>query len=571
MFSIVSCKPDCEHIITGSDADILSCKATIGTMVFQEAVTNDKIDIELPANLKDTPVTVEVTISEGATIVPDPSVVTDWTNPQKFTVTSITEEAVKEYTIIVIYNSEIKVYNSSVRIGSQKDLDSFGANQYVEVGSLYLYSGDINDSIRDLSSLSSIEKVRSELEISEVAASSISFPNLKDVGNFDMHSINAQEVLLPNLETVSGRMRIGNNDSGPLPTSHKKLKYIYMPSLKSIGRSFIVNFCSALEHLETGALQSVGEDIDIVGGLFTDLSFISSLKSVPGYLRVYSELKSLDGFAIESIGTGLYLQLDGVKSLEPLSILKKVKVMSISQGAEIKSFKGLENIDVQTLEVKGFSAVTSTEYLPIRDNMNFLSISYLENLTDLKGLEKIKTIGVLMLVSCPKVTDIDAIRGIENIDDLHIVLMEGIDALPQFKFTKANKIRVSMMTKLSDISGLSSLTQVSSLQIDNLLGITSLKGLNNLSKITNGGIIIGNCVKIKTLNELSNLKEIVFAQQSDQIGITMNSELIDYTGVAELLLKYWNDGGGKNPRVSLRRNKYNPTYQQLKDGQYIMP
>ena len=86
-----------------------------------------------------------------------------------------------------------------------------------------------------------------------------------------------------------------------------------------------------------------------------------------------------------------------------------------------------------------------------------------------------------------------------------------------------------------------------------------------MRKITAGGLVIGNN-GIKDLSPLAGLEDVVFAQQQDQILITMNSELVDYTGLADILIKYWNEYS----RVSISQNKYNPTLEQLLNGEYVM-
>lgn len=567
-----SCNAQCDHPIVGTDASIISCRATVGQTIIETPVSTYSVEILLPKSLISDAVKVEMSCSEGAEISPNPASINDWREPKRFTVTSADRRQVNSYTVRVSYSSvDGGEFNASVRIGTQTALDAFAANNYSKLGSLYLFTSDASDSITDISVLSSLKEVRTELEIVEIAAKKIVLENLESVGNFDMHSIQTTYFSMPALKNVAGRFRIGNDDSGEMPTQHERLITVNLPSLVSVGRSLVLAFCSGLEEIVTPNLAKVGQDINIFGGLVKDLKFIQNIKSVNGMLRVYTELESLEGFNVESIKTSLYLKLNSVTTLEPLSKLKQVPYILMDRGNLLTSFKGVENIVIEALDLKGFDKIKSTQYLPIRDGMKHLSISSMLSLSDLSGFEKIVDIGVLSIASCPQIKNLDPIAGIQSVNHLSLVMLDGLTALPTFKFTEIGKLSISMMRKLESISGLESLERAKYIQIDNTVILESLSGLENFKKITGGSLVIEKNLALTNLNALSNLSEVLFAIQSDGIRISSNPALIDYTGAAQMLIKYWNEMGGKTPRVNVKDNKYNPTLIQLKNGQYIMP
>lgn len=569
----VSCEMTEEPIIAGADANIISCTVTAGDIYTEAYITGNTVEASLPADTDLASITVEITISEKATISPDPSEITDWTEEQHFTVTSANGNNTKEYTVKVTLTDKENVNNISARIGSQAALNKFAENGFTTLGSLVLYDDLSGDPITDLTGLSSIREVRAEIEIQEIPAKEISFPNLTTVGNFDMHSISAEKVLMPKLANVAGRFRIGNNDSGPMPTEHTELITVNLSSLKSVGRSFILFWCPNLEEIITPALETVGEDLILSGGKIKTLDFMKSIRHINGSLAVSADLESLEGFSVEDIKTGLSISLSSVKSLEPLYVLKSVPYISLYDGQEITSFKGLEHLEPNALDIKSFPKIESLEYLPIKNGMEHIQISGMQSLTNLYGFENINQIGNLYLIDCPILEDIKEISEISSIDNLAIILLEGLIKLPEFKQLKKinSKLSLSMMSKLEDISGLRNITEVGSMQIDNLLALPSLKGLENLKKITGGSLTIGNLPLITDLDPLSGLEEVNMPAQSDLITITMNKELVSYSGMAELLIRYWNLAGGKFPKVSITQNKYNPTYEQLVDGQWEMP
>lgn len=569
----VSCEKTEEPIIAGADANIISCTVTAEEIYTEAYITGNTVEASLPADTDPASITVEITLSEKATISPDPSEITDWTKDNTFTVTSANGDNAKEYTIRIKLSDDENIGNISARIGNQEALNRFAENRFTTISSLMLYDDMSGDPITDLSGLSSIREVRAEIEIQEISAKEISFPNLTTVGNFDMHSISAEKVLMPKLTNVAGRFRIGNNDSGPMPTEHTELTEIDLSSLKSVGRSLIIFWCINLEELKLDALEGVGEDLIVSGGNIKSLEFMKAIKSINGALAISLDLESLDGFSVETIKTGLSLSLSSVKSLEPLSVLKSVPYISLFDGNELTSFKGLEHLNLNAIDIKNFPKIESLEYLPIRNGMEHIQLTALTSLKDLKGFESITEIGDLYLVNCTSLEKIDEISGLSSVNNMTIQLMEGLDRLPDFNnLQKVNgKLTISMMTKLADISGIGNITEVAALQIDNLLALPSLNGLENLKKVTNGGITIGNLPLITDLDPLSGLEEVNMPAQSDLITITMNKELVSYSGMAELLIRYWNSAGGKFPKVSITENKYNPTYEQLVDGQWEMP
>ena len=441
-----------------------------------------------------------------------------------------------------------------------------------ELGTLVLYDDQSGDPIEDLSCLSCIEEVRAEIEIQDIAAREISFPNLVSVGNFDMHSISAEKIILPALKTVSGRFRVGNDDSGTMPTAHESLKSINLESLNSIGRSFVLFLCENLESLETPDLRYVGEDIKITGGKIESLDFMKNITELYGSLNINANLMTLDGFSVRYIETGLSLSIPGVMSLEPLSVLESVPYINLKEGYELTSFKGLEHLNPTAIDLEGFPKITTLQYLPISDNMEHVQINSFDVLEDLLAFQGVTGIGDLYLINCPALTGIEEIANLSSVGNMSIVMLEGVTALPEFANLKKvdYSLEISKMSKLTDISGLGNITEVGSLQIDNLLILPELTGFENLRKISGGSLLIGNLPFITDLDVFGNLEEVVMPAQSDVINITMNSNLVSYSGLAEILIKYWYGDGGKFPKVSITGNKYNPTYEQLVNGEYEM-
>ena len=183
-----------------------------------------------------------------------------------------------------------------------------------------------------------------------------------------------------------------------------------------------------------------------IGGLFadgvTDLSGLSNIKTVGGYVWIFinPKLESLEGLeSITTIKEGVLRVEDcnKLKSLKGLPRVDSVQYLFINDNPELKDLKGLDSlkcaywIDIGNNEkfesLEGFN-LDYTERLYISDNPLLanlepliklkghenlvFAISYLPSLTSLKGLdslEKVKTLGVS---NCDNLTDISALSSL---------------------------------------------------------------------------------------------------------------------------------------------------------------
>ena len=451
--------------VSGSDAAILGVTVTVNEVGYAGFITEDEIVVAIPKNADWQDIDVEITVSEGASIYPSVDEVSEWSSEQLFTVTSANGENVSEYKLR-LEKEEGDTFDSIVMITNNTAMNAFAENGYKTVGALYIRDDGGDDPIISTEVLGGIKVIKTELEIQTDRLETIEMESLESAGNIDVLALSLQSVNLPSLKNVAGRFRIGNDDSGPLPDEHLLLEAVSLKSLESVGRSFKLFFCPNIKTLDITSLKSVGEDL-YIGGLYDDLTAISSLVNVNGYVQIMcSALKSLDGFCIENIGEGLYIDLSGITSLAPLSVLKNVPYISLSNGPLVTSFEGLENISPTAIDISGLTAVTDLSGLPVSSTMEHLRLSGMSSLKSIEALSTLEAVGNLYLVDCPLVSDLSPLEGLNSVDNLTLSLMEGLEALPQFKFSSIEKLVLSMMSALTDISGLTSLEEAGSVQIN---------------------------------------------------------------------------------------------------------
>lgn len=392
-------------------------------------------------------------------------------------------------------------------IGSQSDLDAFCLNGYTEIGGLTLRSTSTEDSIRDLSGLSGLISVKGNLEIENIAAPEISFPSLESTGTFDMQSEPSVSVLLPKLRQVAGRFRVGNDDSG-WPIAMKKLTKLDITALEHVGQSFIIYRCPELRSVISENLKTVNEDL--VTGTLESLEFIKNVKSINGAFRSSGDISSLEGFNLEKAET-VSIALNPVEDLSALSSLKEVKYFGLSKGANIKSFKGIENIrGVLQIDFSVLPSVTSCEYIPFNEDMEAVILGGLTSLTDFKGLEKVRRIEFISLTSLPEIEDIDEIKDLQEAKILSFAFLPKVKHFPKMSSLKSleGDLSIYNMAGLVDYTGLESIESVGYFKAVNLTSLESFKGMENLKNVTEGGFIIMGCTKINDLDAFSALEDV---------------------------------------------------------------
>ncbi len=563
-----SCSDDCDDLILkGDDAFIISCFAHTGSSSFGSSyLLGDTITLAIPSYKDINTVNVKVEISEHATISPSPQDIEDWSVPVTFQVTSLNANVTNTYVVKLIQTIDFKEYDGVVRLGSQTELDNFFENGYTKIQNLILYKGDIDNPIKNLSSMKTLKDVTGDLLIFDIAAREIRLENLENVGQFYLNSPSATRVILPKLKFVAERFKVGKDDSGLMPIPHADMKEVRLPSLEYVGSGFELFWCEKLESLESlSKLKYVGKDFKITGGVFTDLKGLENIKKITGNVTLDGNLGSLEGFAIESVGGILTLSLDNVLDLSPLSVLKNVdNAVFFRNNKDLKNLKGLEHINTPSIQLQGFSSVESLEGFPQMSTFKTLIITGFAKLTDISALSNLEKVeNSLTLFALPELINLTGLDNLEyvggnlSLDYLH--RLENINALSKLNHV-GGQLKLAKMGELKDISVFSNLTQVGSLYLENLLKVENLMGLHNITTITKGGLSVLVCNELTDLTALGNITDVNFYAQADKIAIEMNAKLASYIPIGDLLKKYI-----PMRKVQIKNNFYNPTASDVNE------
>lgn len=319
---ITACNDD-DSPFKGTDNNVLSFSLVEGNNTWHAAIAKDEIIVNVPEGTELNNAKVSHTLSEQATISPDPTTIARWDEEQQFTVTSYSGQS-HSYTYRIQYSAVSETGNFT--LNSQSDVEAFAKrNLSVIEGNLQIAIAEsaedpvtnlnslklkeVIDEVRigayykgeNLSGLSSLEKAGSVVInrlSNDVALENISFSALTFIRKDLMieNSVSIQNINFPYLETILGNIEL----------YAENVSKFNMNSLKRIGGSFTYNNDNKLSVLEFPFLEAVGEKFSIKrasGTGFANLGTVnlpelSNCKNVS-----LSECESLENLKIPKLQT----------------------------------------------------------------------------------------------------------------------------------------------------------------------------------------------------------------------------------------------------------------------------
>lgn len=510
LFALVTAGCSDDRDFNGGDNYITSFRLEKDGISFNGSIStiNNEIVVTVPENILLNNATVNITISENATISPDPSSIKDWTAEQTFVVKGYngTERSYK-------YKLERGVVsrNGDIKLLTQEDVNAFADMGLTEInGNITIGAASGSDSIHTLAPFSKLTSIKFGLTINPTYAGKNldDLKNLKKLGSLKVVELNntLEEINLPQLEYIVTGINID------LP---KRLQKILLPELKHVDRGIYISKAEVLKMLDLGKLETVIEDFTLDGGWGTnvlDEFKIGSLKSVGGSFKVsnWQELKSLS-----------MPNLENIYKLE-LSSLKKVEKIDLSYLKTIKSDFQISNNDLLTnLNVSSLATIGgdfNLNYLPSIPSFDgFKSLSSVDGKFTLSNLDKLKdTKGFKSLKSVGKQFDISYMAAVEdNLDGFSSLSSVGVGGVSindvSFKtfsgFNLKNVERIGIyaqnITSIREID-LTRLNIEKSIILNNIMSEYTLKGAN----VFDGELSFEGCAPkvVEGYSELGTLK-----------------------------------------------------------------
>lgn len=562
--SFTSCSEEETAKSMSAQAYILKAEVKTNMGTIEVPIVEDNIVLKLPNSIDIENIEMQLTLSEGATISPNPTIIRDWSYSHTFTVTAASGDTQTYYTKTELENGGT-TFPGSVRLGSQQEIDGFGSNGFTSVGDIFIYQENPFDPIKDFSALNSIQEIKGQLIINRIGGRAVSFPNLERLGSFLLHAPAVTKVEMPKLKFVADNYIIGMITAGQLPEAHPDFSEVNLSSLEFVGGSLEFNYLTKLRSLESlSNLTDVGKNLHFIGGNYESLRGIDNIKHIRGNFEMQTNGSSLEGFNIEEIdGYCSFGKLTNVTSLQPLESLKRVGgSFSLSENLLVTSSQSIKNVQTESIVIENFIALNSLEGFPVHDNLQNIVLSNLPKVTSLAPLTNLKQLSGQLLLIGLGITDVNGLNNLENVDNLVLFRNEELADLNDLSdnLKVATLLDLIGSPKITSLEAFTPYTSFGGLRLSNLNGLTSLHGLENLTTITNGGLIIQGNRNLTDISALSNVETINFYQQRDKLVFQYNDQLSDFCAVSDLLQKY-----AAQYRVTLSNNYYNPTLTDLQN------
>lgn len=385
---------DDENPFTGVDNNFLSFSLESNENVWKATIIDNEITVTVPEGTSLDGAQASYTLSEQATVNPNPSSVTAWGEEQQFTVTSY-NGTTRTYKYTVRYSAVSEI--GTFILNSQADVDAF-ADHHVTVieGSLSIATiENTEDPVINLNGLAKITEVMDDITIGQYykGENLAGLANLEKVGSISMRDNSSlTEFALPNLLSIRGELFIANPTKNnitsikcPQLTTILKQCYIQAPNLKSLNLNSLESipgkgdnsngdgtfslYDSQLVSLDLPVLKQVGKE------------FILSVSS-----KGHPELTQIN---LPELTSCKEVYIRDADKLETISLPKLSTLSSFSISSCAKFSKLNETIAPFNLEKLSLSNCPSvTELDASQKDINSISITYVDNNFVLKGKEE---------------------------------------------------------------------------------------------------------------------------------------------------------------------------------------
>ena len=334
--------------IEGKDHYISDFALNVGGITYQATIAGDKITVEIPYNTDLKGATAAYTLSEGATINPNPSTIQDWENEWKFVVTSKMQESkVFSYT----YRYADIEQSGSVVLATQAEVDNFAETGINRIdGNLTIGTAD-GEEITNLEGLANLKQISNTLILnpSYKGADLSGLDNLEQLGSFKLGSIistskntTLKTVNLPSLLGVVSDFVINSS----------VIEKVSIPKVTTIGEDLYVT-SDALLDLDANAVESIGSSLIVKGSVIqkesatTEAIVFSALKRVGNELTIqyFPKLQGIYLPALESVA--------GTASFTDMALIGSIAMTELysAGGLTIKNCK-----EISTIELPGLTS-----------------------------------------------------------------------------------------------------------------------------------------------------------------------------------------------------------------------
>jgi hypothetical protein len=425
--SVAGCNSEEESPFSGKDNSIVAFTLVKDGVTLKGAVSPETIVITAPERFSLSGAKASVTVSENATVEPDPSTITDWDVTNTFTVTSYNGT---KNTYAYSVERHLVSRDGDVILLTQADVEAFAAEFDADQinGSITVGSDSGKDTVTSLTGLERLKVITGNIIINSTYMGDVTvFENLEKVDGLKI-STNVKTVRFPNLSVIHSSLTFQEEWNS---TATKTLDF---PELKVIDKDLLIS-TDSLETMNFPKLQKVTGNITAQGrGYGLNLSSIDfpELQKAGGDVHIY-KCKQLEHFSAPKLET-----VSGNFTVEECPLLADVNCLSLKTvGGNISLFP-LSNV----LTSLQFPALTSAENLMIDNAPNLTSLRF----PALKYIKDAMSLGGMNLVSLEAFNALDSVGG-----QLYLSNLPNLSSLRLSSLKKINMLYVYQLNNIAEI------------------------------------------------------------------------------------------------------------------------
>ncbi len=448
---LAGCNDD--SLFDGTDHYISSFELQQNEIVVKGLIANDSIIVTVAENISLEGATASVTISENATIEPDPSGITDWDSEQDFTVTGYDGSARKYHYKIIRTNV---TGSGNIILATQDDVEKFAALGINELkGNLTIGQSTGADSISSLEALSSLKIITGKLLVNPTFAGTdlSGLRNLQQVGTLEFGAVaQLQGANFPALKSIMSGLTITGS----------KITSLGFPLLENIDGAVSLQRNDSITQVDFSSLKTVVNGLAIQGdwGNTAKLSGLSFplLENVGGEI-VFSQLPELTSVSMPVLKSAATVSVYNADKLKTIEI---PQLKTLYKDLKIYSLQALTDCNISLLSTVG--GEISIQNLPLIDNVEML--------------KSLVEVGGKCYLGLSAVNDLSPLNSFTRAKELSLAVgfRSLTEELPAFKYAERITVEGSSVAygtiQKIDVSNIEGLTYLSLTNIANPVTIT---------------------------------------------------------------------------------------------------
>ena len=479
---LLGCGKDYESPFAGGDNYISSFRLEKDGVTLNASISKGDIVLAAPETLELHGATATVTLSENATIKPDPSSIVDWGAEHTFTVSAY-NGASNTYKYSVARRAATS--SGDVFLLSQADVEALAALKLTRIdGSLTIGAATGEDSVSSLAPLAGLKAVTRTLSVNATFAGTdlSGLESLESVGSLQI--VGTRKLLaasLPKLTNIPVDLNVEQSTVRALAfpelvETGKNLRIYYADSLRSISlpklRNVVGNFTTEGRYGATTSEETLSLPmLETVGGTIT-LRYMPALKEV--------DLPLLKNISTLAANNAVSLAISSSLSLERISIplLESCGAISLSDNNST-----LKTLDLRSLQIMRGPLNMYGKFLETLELAKLQKVAGVLSCTDMNLLEKI------IFPELSEVTGNLIVAG-ANIKEASYPKLETLTnlyltgaALTKAEFPKLKTLSGDLSVQsptLTTLNGLAALESVKNISVSGAKALSSLAGLRSL-------------------------------------------------------------------------------------------